>query len=135
VSQSAGGAAGFSDATVRRALRELLVGRSSHADFASAIRDLPASARAVRPSGHPHSIWELVEHMSIGQRDLVDYTVDRDAVSPKWPEGYWPDPKTELSEERWNASVAGLEQGLLAADHLAYHLGQIVTVRKALGVW
>ena len=24
---------------------------------------------------------------------------------------------------------------LLAADHVAYHVGQIVSVRKALGVW
>jgi hypothetical protein len=28
-----------------------------------------------------------------------------------------------------------LREALLAADHNAYHLGQLVLVRKALGAW
>jgi hypothetical protein len=28
-----------------------------------------------------------------------------------------------------------LRAALLVADHAAYHLGQIVQVRKALGIW
>ena len=34
-----------------------------------------------------------------------------------------------------NASQTYLRTILLAADHVAYHVGQLVAVRKALGVW
>jgi hypothetical protein len=34
-----------------------------------------------------------------------------------------------------NASQTYLRAILLAADHVAYHVGQLVAVRKALGVW
>lgn len=34
-----------------------------------------------------------------------------------------------------NAQQTYLRAVLLAADHVAYHVGQIVQVRKALGVW
>jgi hypothetical protein len=28
-----------------------------------------------------------------------------------------------------------LREGLLAADHTSYHLGQLILVRRALGAW
>jgi hypothetical protein len=157
---------------VRRAVRELLAGRSAHVDLDAAIADLPHELRGVRPEGHPHAVWELVEHLRIAQRDLVDYTVGREASSPPWPEGYWPARREEVPEAIWGASLEGLRDGLaemdgwlrdpdvdltaelahsdqlpgggrrtplrqvlVAADHLAYHVGQIVTVRQALGAW
>ena len=157
---------------VRRAVRELLAGRSAHVDLDAATADLPPELRGVRPEGHPHAVWELVEHLRIAQRDLVDYTLDREAASPPWPEGFWPSPRDEVDDATWAASLEGLRDGLaemdgwlrdpdvdliadlphsgelpgggrrtplrqvlVAADHLAYHVGQIVTVRRALGVW
>ena len=157
---------------VRRAVRELLAQRSAHLDVAAALADLPAELRGVRPDGHPHSVWELVEHLRIAQEDLVAYTLSADAESPPWPDGYWPAPRDEVDDATWRASLDGLTRGLetmdgwardpafdlsadiahsdplpgggrrtplrqmlVAADHLAYHLGQIVTVRQALGAW
>ncbi len=162
----------MSDQVVRRAVRELLANHSAHVDLEGALDGLPGDARGVRPEGHPHSVWELVEHLRIAQRDLVDYTLDAEAASPPWPEGYWPEPVEPVDDERWRASVDGLQEALgdmdgwlrdpsfdltadiphseplpdggrrtplrqilVASDHLAYHLGQIVTVRRALGVW
>ncbi len=160
------------DQAVRRAVRELLANRSAHVDLDAALDGLPADARGVRPAGHPHSVWELVEHLRIAQHDLVTYTLDPEATSPPWPEGFWPEPMERVDDERWRASVEGLREALgamdgwlrdpafdltadiphsdplpdggrrtplrqilVASDHLAYHLGQIVTVRRALGVW
>lgn len=160
------------DAALRRALRELLAQRGAHVDVAAALADLPAELRGVRPEGHPHSVWELLEHLRIAQEDLVAYTLSADAESPPWPDGYWPAPRDVVDEAAWQASLDGLTRGieamdawardpefdltaeiahsdrlpdggrrtplrqvLVAADHLAYHLGQIVTVRQALGAW
>lgn len=160
------------DAATRRALRELLAGRSAHVDLDAALDDLPAELRGVRPDGLPHSVWELLDHLRIGQRDLVDYTLSAEAVSPAWPDGYWPEPRDPVDDATWTASRNRLEEALVemdgwlqdpdfdlvaeiphsdllpdgarrtplrqvlvAADHLAYHVGQIVTVRQALGAW
>jgi hypothetical protein len=157
---------------VRRAVRELLAGRSAHVDLDAATGDLPAELRGARAEGLPHSVWELVEHLRIAQRDLVDYTLSSEAASPPWPEGYWPAPRAEVDDGTWHASLAGLRSGLaemdawlrdpafdltadiphsdalpdggrrtplrqvlVAADHLGHHVGQIVTVRQALGAW
>jgi len=91
-------------------------------------------------------------------------------VSPKWPEGYWPESSEPPSEAAWEESVAAfrrdlaamralvadpandlfapfawsgegsdganlLREALLVGDHNAYHLGQLVDVRRLLGAW
>jgi hypothetical protein len=46
------------------------------------------------------------------------------------------DPKTGLyAKIPWGDGQTILREALLVADHNAYHLGQIVSVRQALGAW
>ncbi len=46
------------------------------------------------------------------------------------------DPKTDLyAKIPWGDGQTVLREALLVADHNAYHLGQIVSVRQALGAW
>lgn len=46
------------------------------------------------------------------------------------------DPKTDLfARIRWGDGQTILREALLVADHNAYHLGQLVTVRRLLGAW
>ena len=46
------------------------------------------------------------------------------------------DPKTDLyAKIPWGDGQTILREAILAADHNAYHLGQIVSVRQALGAW
>ncbi|HEV2855988.1 MAG TPA: DinB family protein [Thermoanaerobaculia bacterium] len=46
------------------------------------------------------------------------------------------DPKTDLHAKiPWGDGQTILREALLVADHNAYHLGQIVSVRQALGAW
>ena len=45
-------------------------------------------------------------------------------------------PKTDLfAKIPWGDGQTILREALLVADHNAYHLGQIVDVRRALGAW
>jgi hypothetical protein len=123
--------------------------------------------RGAVPSGFAHSIWEVVEHMRIAQRDILDFCRNPDyKESLKWPEDYWPKTRGPKSTTAWDRSLAGfrrdraamqrlaadrkvdlyakiphgtgqtyLREVLLVADHAAYHVAQIVDIRRALGIW
>jgi DinB superfamily len=151
---------------LRKHLLELLSGRGAHADWKASFRGIPPKLRGVRPSGLPHSLWELLEHMRIAQWDILEFSRDAGHVSPDWPAGYWPASPEPADAKAWDKSVKAFErdletmkklvanrntdlfakiphgtgqtilrEALLVADHNAYHLGQIVTVRKLLGSW
>jgi hypothetical protein len=46
------------------------------------------------------------------------------------------DPKTDLCAKiSWGKGQTILREALLIADHNAYHVGQMVTLRQALGAW
>jgi hypothetical protein len=46
------------------------------------------------------------------------------------------DPKTDLfAKIPWGSGQTILREAMLIADHNAYHVGQMVTLRQALGAW
>src|SRR5207248_3377398 len=49
--------------------------------------------------------WALLEHIRIGQRDILDYIRDPDYPGLSHPEGYWPKPGERADEAAWNRSV------------------------------
>jgi hypothetical protein len=82
----------------------------------------------------------------------------------KWPEDYWPKSAEPPSEDAWEKSIATIEkdckafeallkkddlvqpfawgdgqtllrEALLIADHLAYHTGELIVIRRLLGAW
>ncbi len=150
---------------LRDHLVNLLRGGQAHATFDSAIKGIPPALRGRAPKGLPYSPWQLLDHMRIAQWDILEFIRDRDHQSPKWPEGYWPeqakpsesqwrrsvadfrrdlaamedlvkDPATDLfARIPWGDGQTVLREALLVANHNAYHLGQLVVVRRLLGAW
>ncbi|MCI0489000.1 MAG: DinB family protein [Blastocatellia bacterium] len=156
----------MNDSVLREQLVTLLEKGEAHTSARRALSGIDPELRSVRPAEGVHSIWEELEHMRMAQEDILRYTLDAGWKSPPWPEGYWPGPTSNVTEEMWANSVAGffsdleevielarnpridltariphggdhtyLREILLVADHNAYHLGQIVQTRKALGDW
>ena len=154
------------DQTLRQHLLELLKGGGAHADFDTAVKDLPAALRGHRPAGTAHSPWELLEHLRIAQWDILEFSRNPQHVSPEFPAGYWPKTQAPPDEKAWDKSVAAfradlramaelvenestdlfaripqgegqtiLREALLVADHNAYHLGELVQLRRLLGAW
>jgi hypothetical protein len=149
------------DRALRDHLLYLLRGGGAHLEFERVIADFPEKLRGVRPEGGPHSGWELLEHMRIAQWDILDFSRNPEYKELEWPAGYWPpepappNPRAwKKSVERFRADLSEMEtlvesadlfatipwgdgqtilrEALLAADHNAYHLGQLVLVRKLL---
>jgi hypothetical protein len=78
-----------------------------HASLESAVKNLAPGLRGQRPEGYPHSPWELVEHIRITQRDLLDFCRIPDYVEKlEWPRDYWPTSPTPPSSDAWDKSMA-----------------------------
>jgi hypothetical protein len=154
------------DRSLRQHLVELLQGGQAHASFDEVIAGIPRGLRGQKPQGLPHTLWMLLEHLRIAQRDILEFSRNRKYVSPAWPEGYWPRSEAPPSTAVWNASIRNfrkdlkamqnlvrhpktdlyaripwgegqtiLREALLVADHNAYHLAQMVDLRRLLGSW
>jgi hypothetical protein len=153
------------DDPVREHVIALLRGGNAHIGLDEAVKDFPAKLRGVVPEGAEHSAWDLLEHIRIAQWDILEFSRNPKHVSPEWPSGYWPEkkaptdaawkksiaackkdlkgmedlvanPKTDLYKKiPHGTGQTILREALLVADHNAYHLGQLVLVRRLLGAW
>jgi hypothetical protein len=105
-----------------KALREhvlyLLDGGGAHVKFDEVIADISASERGRKPTGLPHSLWMLLEHLRMAQWDILEFSRNPKYVSPKWPEGYWPRTEAPLSSAVWSASIKKFRQDLKAMQGL-----------------
>ncbi|HEU0054036.1 MAG TPA: DinB family protein [Longimicrobium sp.] len=151
---------------LREQIARVLDWRGAHAGFDAAVDGLAPELRGRRPDGFPHSPWELLEHLRLAQRDILDFCVAEAYEEMRWPDDYWPSTPEPPSPDAWDRSVADfradrealkrlaadpeidllavvphgddqtyLREILLVADHNAYHVGQLVAVRKLLGAW
>jgi hypothetical protein len=135
----------------------------AHLTLEGAVKGLPAPARGKRPRGFSHSPWELLEHIRLAQRDLLDYCTKADYAAGKWPDDYWPKSPAPPSPASWKRSLAAIAEDrralqefvrttpdlfsdvpsaasrtrlravLLTIDHNAYHVGQLLMANRLLG--
>jgi len=151
---------------VREQLLRALQGGSAHPEVTSALEGVPAAARGRSAPGLPHTLWQLLEHLRLAQRDILDFGRRPDHESPAFPKGYWPESEKPPSDPAWGESLAAFytdlealqkivadrnvdltapiphldgptwfREVMLVVSHNAYHLGQVVQVRRALGCW
>jgi len=106
------------DHALRQHLLSLLKGGGAHVDFETAIKNLPARLRGKRPKGAAHSSWEVLEHMRLGQWDILQFTRDASHVSPKWPAGYWPRTPAPPNAKAWSKSVNSFRADMKAMADL-----------------
>jgi uncharacterized damage-inducible protein DinB len=153
------------DESLRAHLRKLLDWQDAQVGFDAAVEGVPPAVRGSAPQRLPWSPWQLLEHMRLTQNDILEFCRNPAYVEPRpdqyWPSspgpptaGAWDESVAGFRRDREAlkdlAADAGvdlferiphgtgqtyLRELLLAADHNAYHVGQLVAVRRALGVW
>ena len=149
-------------------LLALIRGGQAHATFEQAIKDFPAEHHATVPQNLPYSPWQVLEHLRITQRDILNFCAPPTGGYKHiaWPGDYWPKSPAPASPEGWEHTIAEireeqrkfealllrpgvdlykpflwgdgqnlLREALLIADHNAYHLGELVVLRRLLGIW
>jgi hypothetical protein len=170
VAKSAGKSGESTDelAPLREQLLALLRGGQAHATLDEAVKDFPVDKRGTVLPGLPYSAWQLVDHLRIAQRDILNFCAPpTGGYQPmEWPADYWPkspqppgasawdhtieairadlkqfeglieSPKSDLYKLfRWGDGQNLLREALLIADHNAYHVGELVVIRRLLGAW
>ena len=166
-----GGRVGANEALQQELVKQLVAmlrGGQAHADFDKAMADFPVELRGRVPEGLPYSAWQLLEHMRITQRDILNFSAPPSGgYQPiEWPEAYWPKSPEPPSTGAWDQAVEAvrldretferlisrpeadlvkpfrwgegqnlLREALLIVDHAAYHVGELVVLRRLLGIW
>ncbi|TLV03319.1 DinB family protein [Dyadobacter luticola] len=88
----------------------LMQNGNAHITFEEAVADLPAHLRGVTPENLPYSIWQLVEHIRIAQKDIVDFSESAEHESLAWPDDYWTEALTEVSDEQWETALSQIKE-------------------------
>lgn len=94
------------DRPMRHQLVRLLEGDDAHMRFEEAVAEFPEGAMNAFPPNVPYTPWQLLEHLRLTQRDLLDYILDPAYVEPEWPAGYWPPRNAMANAAEFAASVA-----------------------------
>jgi hypothetical protein len=152
------------DKLITDELTRLLLGGSAHVSLQQALKGLKPGLRGVKPQNMPYTIWQLVEHIRIAQWDMLRFSKDAEHKSPNWPDEYWPEEMGPTNDNDWEGSLTQinsdldefielmehsdiyqkllqgdgqtiLREALQIADHNAYHVGEIVAIRRMLGDW
>lgn len=158
------------DSKGRNDLVKLLSGflreANAHITFEDAVKDIPPRYYGVKPEHLPYSLWQVVEHIRITQKDILEFCRDAHYQSPSWPEGYWPSNPAPSKEGAWNESIKTIvrdrkefiglledtsidifkpfpygdgqnliREAMLIVDHTSYHVGQIMIIRRLLGIY
>jgi hypothetical protein len=99
---------------VREQVINLLKGGQAHVTFDDAVKRIPSKLRGVKPNGAEHTAWQVIEHLRIAQSDILEFSRDKQHVSPSWPEGYWPKTDAPPSDAAWKKSVTSIKRDLEA---------------------
>jgi uncharacterized damage-inducible protein DinB len=151
--------------SLRTHLVKVLSWQDAHVNFDRAIEGIPPEMRGIKPSGLPYSLWQLLEHLRICQGDILEFCRNPDYqeidMEDYWPQTTAPpkpesweasiagfrddcealkklalDPQLDLFAKIPHGSgQTYLRELLLVADHNAYHVGQLVAVRRLLDIW
>jgi len=149
------------DTSLREHVLYLIRGGGAHLSFDDLIEQFPVELCGRKVEGLPYTAWQVLEHMRIAQWDILEFSRNKDHLSPDFPSGYWP--KETGDESRWQETVEKLRadqkameqliadpdselfnniphgegqtilrEALLVADHNAYHLGVLTVIRRML---
>lgn len=152
--------------SIRELLLEQLEGKNAHVDFNQAVQGITYKQAGIKVEGLPHTIWELIEHIRIGQDDILEFCKNPNYEEIDWPKDYWPESSSPENKQEFEESVQAVRDGsdemramikdpdndlqrpfphgdgqtlfreaMLIVDHNAYHIGQIVQIRRLLGSW
>jgi uncharacterized damage-inducible protein DinB len=146
---------------LERAIGNALSGKGAHVGTKNIFEGLDWKTAGTRPSGAPHSIFQLLWHLSYWQDWALKWLEGGNPAIPKHASASWPGEPCPASAQEWQRAVQGFRSGLarleresrradllstrgkhsrlgmlqVIASHNSYHAGQVVVLSQMLGKW
>ncbi|MTI31166.1 DinB family protein [Xanthovirga aplysinae] len=151
------------DTLIRKEILSFLTEQNAHLRYEEVLDNYPEHLINKKLENVDYTPWQLLEHIRLCQKDILDFVVNPNYTQSSWPEGYW-SKKGTASIEDWNNSYqlfledlsvitklitnkelnlfepmpAGkkyslFREVLLIIDHNSYHLGQLALFKKTGG--
>ncbi|MHA2247119.1 MAG: DinB family protein [Candidatus Hodarchaeales archaeon] len=151
--------------TVVKALIDGLYGKNTHLNPKKVIEGLTPANAKIKPENDNHSCWELLHHLKIWQKAILEALIGKEVDWKDISKNHnWPNADYLSDDQNFINLVKMFKNGLLEAEklikttdlhkpmpawddapviqaiivllqHNSYHYGQIVAVRKSLGIW
>lgn len=147
---------------LREQLAELLWG--GFAPNVTLLREFDYEKAAVILDGLHFSAWILLGHIRARQKTFLDYMKNPSEDIDLWPDAYWPENYQPETGSEWNRAIDEYEEELkemieivkdkeipifekqpngktlawaamTVLHHTGYHVGQLKTIGRQLGVW
>ena len=98
---------------LRAQLVRLLDWEEGHVGFDKAVDGLSPQQRGVCLPGFEHTPWQLLEHLRLAQKDLLDFCANpRYVHALKWPDDYWPQNALPETQADWENSIKTINENL-----------------------
>ncbi len=95
------------DQELRSHLLQLLESSGAHINLRQVLKNIPAHLRG-KTAQKLHTAWQILEHMRIAQKDILDFMVNPEYLELKFPDDYWPKEEEPPTPESWDNSVKAL---------------------------
>jgi hypothetical protein len=95
---------------LRKQLVDLLNGGNTHMPFQAAVADFPPEAINQVPPNLAYSTWQLLEHLRITQRDILDFIRNPPYLPLNWPADYWPPKNAQVDETAWHHTIQSFRE-------------------------
>lgn len=149
---------------VQKTILNGLRGTHIHVDPLKSLEGLDAKTASIVPQNGKFSCWQILYHIVYWQDFMLPHLRGEEVSWPKNNEESWPDNESLTGEKAWSELVSRFKKGIDEAEeltktidsfdnlptppkvptyaalsvftqHNAYHIGQIVTTRQAIGAW
>jgi uncharacterized damage-inducible protein DinB len=146
---------------LEKTISNALSGKGAHVGTKNLFAGLDWKVAGARPEGAPHSLFQLLNHMSYWQDWVVKWLAGENPAIPRHAAGSWLGSPGPASAKEWQRAVRSFQNGLKELDrrsrdadllgmrgkhsrlgmlqaiasHNSYHVGQAVLLRQMLGTW
>lgn len=152
----------YSDRILREQLVELLQG--GFAPNVILLQEFDYKKAGIMLDGLHFSAWVLLGHIKARQHTLLNFMKDPENYLDVWPDAPWPENHAPESKAEWEIAISEYEAELqemiqlvenpetqlfqkqangltlswaamTTLHHTGYHIGQLKTIGRQLGVW
>ncbi|MDH3710478.1 MAG: DinB family protein [Cyclobacteriaceae bacterium] len=152
------------DKLLPEVLKDALFGKQAHVSLERALDGLQWHQAGVEVPQYPHTIWQQLKHLNYWQDRFISRLEGMTVLPAKSSDEGWCFTKAPMDENEFRREVGKLLTGInytaetilsdpaelsqqkgdyphgfgvvqAMASHLSYHIGEIVLLRRMMGIW